>query len=481
MHLFQVISELITIQENLIYFVYGLVYFLMGFAILLQSRDYSTLKIARHLPLLGSFGIVHGLADWGPLFIPWQNQVFSPRVISLLWYIYLGLLVLSFLILFFFGLNLVNHHLNHPWLQVIPGLLFLLWLILFVGYSNTARDSVRLLFFGSTCSRYILAFPAALLTSYGLYGQLQEVNLLGFSRVARYLRGAVIMFALYALFAGIIVPEAPFFPAKWLNYNTFKNVVGIPIQPFRVLIGLGIAYYIIHYLEIFHMEMLQRLEEAEKKQTLLKERERISRDIHDGTLQSLYGVGMRLEHCRYLMKDIPEHPAQAHLLYCINKLNSTIIEIRHYISSGLHIDRLENKKLKESIEELSEELFMNTGVLPHVVYKENTEKELTSEQREHLYMVVKEALNNIAKHAGASEVGINVSFTDALLQIMIEDNGCGFETTMNNRCHNREGKGQGLKNMESRIKGMRGQIRLDSSPGKGTKILIQIPLAKREG
>ena len=63
-----------TENRTLVYFVYGLVFFILGIVILLQTRSYSRLHLARSLPWLGWFGISHGLYEWGDIFIPIQTH-----------------------------------------------------------------------------------------------------------------------------------------------------------------------------------------------------------------------------------------------------------------------------------------------------------------------------------------------------------------------------------------------------------------------
>src|SRR5690606_8675213 len=84
-------------------FGYGLVFFLMGFAITMQSRHESRLTLARSLPLLGTFGILHGIAEWGHVFIPIQSLYLSEGIIALLRGLATTLLALAFVALFSFG------------------------------------------------------------------------------------------------------------------------------------------------------------------------------------------------------------------------------------------------------------------------------------------------------------------------------------------------------------------------------------------
>ena len=104
---------------------------------------------------------------------------------------------------------------------------------------------------------------------------------------------------------------------------------------------------------------------------------------------------------------------------------------------------------------------------------EQVEKKLTSpEARKNILLIVKEALNNMAKYSEASEAEVHVALKNAHLQIDISDNGVGFD--MNQATE----RGNGLAHLEQRTASMRGFFNLTSSPGRGTSIRCEIPLAK---
>ncbi len=90
-----------------------------------------------------------------------------------------------------------------------------------------------------------------------------------------------------------------------------------------------------------------------------------------------------------------------------------------------------------------------------------------------LFRVLQEVVNNIIKHAQASEVGIQFIRHEHELTILIEDNGVGFD--VDRKLNDTEG-GIGLKNIQSRVDFLNGQVHFDSYPGKGTTITIEIPV-----
>jgi len=95
---------------------------------------------------------------------------------------------------------------------------------------------------------------------------------------------------------------------------------------------------------------------------------------------------------------------------------------------------------------------------------------MTSESRRNSFLTVKEALHNIVKHAGATEVRLNLSYSENVLSIVLADNGKGFDPG------NRLGTGNGLVNMQKRILEIGGAYTLVSEPGKGTEISFTVKL-----
>lgn len=461
-------------QEPVVYFVYGLVYFLMGFAVLLQSRGCSALKSARHHYLLGLFGLVHGLADWGPLFIPLQAGIYGPRSASGLWYVYLVLLIVSFVFLYYFGVNiLVAFYPRHRWLRLAPAAAVFVWVALFWLYGDQAQSPQVWRYYGSTWARYLLALPGSALTAAGLSAQAREVRQMGFSGVAGHMTSAAWLFISYAFFAGVVVPGQHFFPANRLNQDSFAIWTGLPVQVFRALTGVALAGAVIRYLEVFSLEIRLRLEAAERNQAALQERERIARDIHDGVLQSLYSLRLRIEHCLYLLRDHPFHPVGDHLRYCMEELTGAIGEIRSFIGGAE--GAVASAGLVRRLEQLLDDFQAGTGIKVEFLCRGEEDQHLSPAQEEHLVYLIREALSNVARHAGASRVELKLTFGDDRLTVALKDDGCGFSIP-----EQRDKGARGLRNMAVRAEALGGELRLQSRPGAGTLVEVEIPRAGRQ-
>jgi signal transduction histidine kinase len=129
--------------------------------------------------------------------------------------------------------------------------------------------------------------------------------------------------------------------------------------------------------------------------------------------------------------------------------------------------------LIQYISHYADEFFENTSVSCRLEMPETLPTfMLPAEVRHDLFLVVKEAFNNVLKHSRASEVRVRVSADNAAVTIELEDNGCGFDPGKNggNRV------GNGLANMRKRIEGLGGELRLISAPSDGTKLNIKVNL-----
>ena len=115
------------------------------------------------------------------------------------------------------------------------------------------------------------------------------------------------------------------------------------------------------------------------------------------------------------------------------------------------------------------ELFDNTNVSCHLQLDERGHRKLSMEQRRDVYLIYKEALNNIHKHAGASNVWIAVFENQKYLHMNIRDDGKGFDISFVSHRN-------GLKNLRARVQKWKGEITVESSPGKGTAIELRLPL-----
>ena len=205
-----------------------------------------------------------------------------------------------------------------------------------------------------------------------------------------------------------------------------------------------------------------------RRLAVLEERERIGMDLHDGTIQSIYGVGLALENARMLLRDNPQ-VAEDRLQKAMEDLNHTIRDIRNYILD-LRPRQLHGESLIEGLGRLITEFRQNTKLEVSLAGPKEPLTDLTQVNAMSLFHICQEALANIAKHAKASKVSIDLWATSERILLEVSDDGQGFELDKVNKT-----VGHGLANMLTRVQNVGGDLDISSAPGEGTSILAWVP------
>ncbi|MFN2282384.1 MAG: GAF domain-containing protein [Anaerolineales bacterium] len=212
-----------------------------------------------------------------------------------------------------------------------------------------------------------------------------------------------------------------------------------------------------------------QLQEHIKTIAVLEERERIGMDLHDGVIQSLYSLGLTLDYVKAIINENPEESLEK-LNHATDSINSTINDIRTYIADLRPRQMQEDISFKENLQILLQELEANAKIKGTVVDETKESLALDYHNTLTLYKIAQEALSNIARHSKADKAEIRLFDEDGKFYLELKDNGQGFNI---NKIQ--ANLGHGLANMQRRISKVGGNIELDSSPGKGTRVLAWIP------
>jgi signal transduction histidine kinase len=216
-----------------------------------------------------------------------------------------------------------------------------------------------------------------------------------------------------------------------------------------------------------------RLNLQGRRLAVLEERERIGMDLHDGIIQSIYAVGLTLEHARLLVKEDPQGMLQR-IEQAISDLNSTIRDIRAYILD-LRPRQLRNENLMQGIRRLIQEFRANTLLTVNLQGSDEEMAVLGEAQAVALFHICQEALANIAKHARARTVNITLWLSAERALMEISDDGRGFDLEKMQMTI-----GHGLSNMHTRARNAGGDVEITSEPGNGTTILAWVPIRHEE-
>ncbi len=219
-----------------------------------------------------------------------------------------------------------------------------------------------------------------------------------------------------------------------------------------------------------------RLHEQVQRLAIVEERERIGKDLHDSVIQAIYAVGLSLDDVPDMMDDEPDE-ARRRVERAIDGLDQTIRDIRNFIF-GLRPALLDGADVVEGLAALADEFRVNTMIDVELRAGPTVSAPYIGADRvAELLSIAREALSNIARHARATraELTVDPEPTIAGLEIVIADNGTGFDAAAP------RGLGhQGLRNMRTRAISIGATLVVDSHPGAGTRIIVQVPGARSD-
>ena len=206
-----------------------------------------------------------------------------------------------------------------------------------------------------------------------------------------------------------------------------------------------------------------RLHDRVRVMSVLDDRDRIARDLHDRVIQRVYAVGMSLQGATRLpeREQVVERVSRA-----IDELDETITQIRSAIFElG---DAALPGGLRQAVLQLSEELAGTLGSRPEVRFKGAVDNEVPQHIGDHVLAVVREGLTNAAKHSGATRYVVTLVVTDRLT-VQIEDDGKGIELPVAR-------PGLGLVNIRDRAEKLGGSFEIHPRDGGGTRMVWAVPL-----
>jgi signal transduction histidine kinase len=217
----------------------------------------------------------------------------------------------------------------------------------------------------------------------------------------------------------------------------------------------------------------KRAEEAMRQseqqlRTVLEERERISRDLHDGIIQSIYAIGLSLNGCRRLLGEQPKAAAQP-LTQAIDDLNVVIRDVRNYII-GLEPQVTSPEELEASLASMVRMMGADHAPSFSLTVDPQAAKQLNSEQALHLLYIAREAMSNSLRHSQARCGSVLLQLREDAVRLQVMDEGIGFDPTALLE------QGQGLRNIRARSQKLGARYEVISSPGKGTQVVLDIPL-----
>ncbi len=269
---------------------------------------------------------------------------------------------------------------------------------------------------------------------------------------------------------GMADVEAHFFTKDKEKILFYFNGTRVHIEGKPCLLGMGIDISerkkAEENLRSMEMEILDQKVQEQKKITraILKaqetERNYIGRELHDNVNQILAGTKLYLG-----MAGKQDSRIKNLIKYPLELIDSSINEIR--LLTSKNVTPVRNINLKELIQALVDNLNKNTPIKTIFGYN-IANNVIDDELKLNIYRIVQEQINNIVKHAAPSQASISIEGDGNIIRVIVTDDGKGFDV-------NKKRVGIGVTNMINRVESFNGKINIESSPGNGCKIQIEIP------
>lgn len=261
--------------------------------------------------------------------------------------------------------------------------------------------------------------------------------------------------------AAMLLVVQPFFYERW------------EARLLATVVGLGLVVFAVR--RVYVRRYRRKLEQVERQRAIERDRARIAKDIHDDLGAGLTHIALLSELARRdSPQELPNHVAQIsemareltrnmdEIVWAVDPENDTLDSLVTYVS------KFAQEYL--SVAQVRCRLDVPAELPPYV---------LPAEVRHNLFLAIKEALNNVVKHAQAREVWLRIEVRPLAFTLVIEDDGCGLHATKLNGAAQKDriSSGHGLANMAKRLRAAGGGCVITSKESQGTRVELSVDLA----
>ncbi|MGB9739218.1 MAG: histidine kinase [Chloroflexus aggregans] len=321
------------------------------------------------------------------------------------------------------------------------------------GSNLTSRDLNRSLQMDTGLAAALRATTPQMITSFAQFPALQQIDALRDCTSA----------ALIPLQVGMRA------------YGLFVVATNQMLQPDQVEMLTALANYAI--VALHNAQLIYDLKEEREKLLSREEevRHQLARDLHDGPAQSMAVITMKAEFIKRLLE---RDPAQA--LVELDELSTIAKRTNYEVRTMLFELRplmLETQGLKVTLEQYLDRLRAKAGDTSIILEAGDIDQvRLGSKVEGALFNMIQESVTNAIKHAKAAHIWVRLRrLNNQMLEVVIQDDGVGFDKMAVLRSYERRGS-LGLLNIDERARLVGGRAEIDSTPGKGTRITIFVPI-----
>jgi len=488
-----------------VFFFYGLAFFVLGLALLFAARRRSEFHFVHAIRPLAAFGILHGLHEWYEMYQKYATL--TGGYIPSFWdeSLRLAILVASFVGLLAFGIGLLTPASSAAWrgYAAIGGMLALWGGALLLIYARFALPPEEMVAVADVLSRYSLGIPGAALGAWALMTQQRTFRAHNLPQFGRDLVWCAAALLLYGVVGQIFVRPTLLVSSQLLSSTNFLQWFGIPVQLFRAAMAAVLAYYMTRALRAFEVESQRRLEQAllaerrigqereqlnvelqEQKALLAElldrlvetqevERQRIARELHDATGQSLTAISLGLRGVQRVLQD--RDAATAGQLRELESFSTGALGELRRIIADLRPHQLDDLGLIPALRWYTQSFQARRGIACEFQLVGEANR-LPPETETVIFRIVQEALTNVARHAQAQRATVCLENQPDAVVVRVRDDGQGFDTAALG--HRRPVRsGWGLLGIQERARLLGGRCAIESSPGQGTQVQVWIPLS----
>jgi signal transduction histidine kinase len=455
------LREIFVLNQTIVLWVSGQAFFVLGLVIASRLLRESHLPLARSLRWLAVFGFLVAFHEWGEVFIPIQAQFIPDSAVELLLMIQSVVLAVAFACLFQFGVTTLDVAPTRHVLVLAPAAALGVWFAWAFGpalaWATDPHDWHRVTVIAA---RYGLCLPAAMLGAWALRKHAQTlIAPLELPHIWRTLRLSGLALG------GLVVPMGSFFPASTINEAAVFRATGIPIDVFRGALGLVLAWSMASALQVFREERDRRLAAVQEQSALATERERFARELHDGTLQTVYAAGLLL---RAAERGLADGQALGSVRQSIALLDQAVADLRGTL--GELRPTPPRMDVREALSALVDEPYVRGLITVDLSFELDGPCSLSPSAVEHLVAIAREAISNVVRHAHAARVHVGATSSEDRLVLLIEDDGCGIAPGA--------AAGSGLRNMRDRARLLGGRLDVSGGAGRGTIVSLEIPCSQ---
>ncbi len=337
-------------------------------------------------------------------------------------------------------------------------------------------------------TRYSLAIPGAILTTWGLIIQRNRFRNTELTQFGNDVILAAVAFALYGGIGQLFASPSSIFPSNILNSTVFQELFGFPIQGFRALMAVFAAIFMIRSLRALDEEKRKQMQtlsnaqlsEQERLQVLRAEllhrtvqaqeleRQRIARELHDETGQTLTALGLGLRGMASTIQTNPERATnQAQQL---EGLATNGLSDLQRIVNGLRPPHLDELGLAAGLRWYTQEVSKRYNI-PITFSAQVDDARIDEEVRLTMFRIAQEAITNAVRHASASQVSVTLEDHKPEIVLTVIDDGRGFD--VNRALMQVECNCLGLLGMIERANLIGAQCQIRSEIGLGTTVEVR--------